>query len=431
MPRDQALDPPLRLDLAPARATPADSAAERLGFWLYAAHLLAVPTLAISNALLGLTLLAAPWAARLPRVRWRDLLPLTVPLGLYALLLVASIAASHDALASLGAGTELFNLAPLLLAPLLVRGEGAVRRLVVAFEALGAVVAAHGLLQYLSGYGDLDQRLRGPFSHWMTFAGVLLLCDLLLLASVTAPRGRKSPWRWLALALVNLALLGSLTRSAWVALGVALTALALLRAPRLLLAYPAAAVLFVLFAPVPLLHRMSSIVDLGDTSNYDRVCMAEAGLRMIADRPLFGLGPQMVERRYPIYRTPTAPRYSVPHLHNNLLQLAAERGLPSVAAYLAMMGTSFLLAYRGYRREGGRRGARSDLHLGVLLALLAFNVAGLFENNWGDTEVQRVVLFVLAIPFCLTLTAARPLQSAGRAPDPTEEPTRAPRPAPR
>jgi O-antigen ligase len=428
VPRDQALDPALRLDLASARATSADAPAGRLGFWLYAAHLVAVPTLAVSNALLGLTLLAAPWAVRLGRVRWRELAPLAIPLGLYALLLVASIAASHDVRASLRGSTELFNLAPLLLAPLLVRGEAMVRRLVVAFEALGAVVAAHGLLQVLSGYGDLDQRIRGPFSHWMTFAGVLLVCDLLLLASVTAPRGWRNPWRWLALALVNLALLGSLTRSAWVALGVALTVLVLVRAPRLLLAYPVAAALFVLFAPVPLVHRMTSIVDLDDTSNYDRVCMAEAGLRMIADRPLFGLGPRMVEARYPIYRTPTAPRYSVPHLHNNLLQLAAERGLPAVAAYLAMMGTSFVLAYRGYRGEGGRRGARSDLHLGVMLTLLAFNVAGLFENNWGDTEVQRVVLFVMAIPFCL---AARGLQSAGPALDRTEEPDVALGPAPR
>jgi hypothetical protein len=37
----------------------------------------------------------------------------------------------------------------------------------------------------------------------------------------------------------------------------------------------------------------------------------------------------------------------------------------------------------------------------VLLALLAFNVAGLFENNWGDTEVQRPALLLFALPFCL------------------------------
>ncbi len=385
-------------------ATPAVGArplAASAGFWLYAGQLLTVPTLAISNAFLVLTILAAPWAARWARVRWSELAPLTVPLGLYALLLLASIAGSYDVAVSLRGASELFNLAPLLLAPLLVRGEAAVRRLVVAFEALGALLAVMGLAQYLTGYGDLDQRIRGPFSHWMTFAGVLLVCDLLLLASVTAPRGWRNPWRWLALALVNLALLGSLTRSAWVALGLALTVLILVRKRRLLLLYPVVAGLFVLFAPVPLLHRMSSIVDLADTSNYDRLCMAEAGLRMVADRPLFGLGPQMVERRYPIYRTPTAPRYAVPHLHNNLLQLAAERGLPALASYLAMMGGSVALAYRRYRREGGRRGPRADLYLGAMLALLAFNVAGLFENNWGDTEVQRVVLFVIAIPFCL------------------------------
>ena len=54
-------------------------------------------------------------------------------------------------------------------------------------------------------------------------------------------------------------------------------------------------------------------------------------------------------------------------------------------------------------------GPRRDLYLGMLLALLAFAVAGLFEDNWADTEVQRILLFLLALPFCL--------------PDPAEEST--------
>jgi hypothetical protein len=37
------------------------------------------------------------------------------------------------------------------------------------------------------------------------------------------------------------------------------------------------------------------------------------------------------------------------------------------------------------------------------VALLAFNLAGLFENNWGDAEVKRLALFVLMMPFCLAL----------------------------
>jgi O-antigen ligase len=129
--------------------------------------------------------------------------------------------------------------------------------------------------------------------------------------------------------------------------------------------------------------------------------MLEAGLAMIRERPLFGLGPELVERRYPIYRSPSAPRYDIPHLHNSLLQLAAERGLPALAAYLWMTGASVAVAWRGFAREGGRRGRSADLYVGTMLALLAFNLAGLFENNWGDTEVQRLMLFVLAVPLCL------------------------------
>ena len=334
-------------------------------------------------------------------VSWTALAPLTIPLGIYVLLLVGSIAASYDPGLSIRGLTEVFSLTTLLMAPLLVRGEQRVRRLVDAVIAMAALLACAGLAQYLVGYGDIDRRIRGPFSHYMTFSGFLLIADLLLIASMLSGGRFRSLWRWLALALLNGALLGSLTRSAWVALGVTLTVLVIVRAPRLLLAYLPATLLFIVVAPVPILHRALSIVDLKDTSNFDRLCMMDAGLTMIAERPLFGLGPELVERWYPIYRPPGAPRSNVPHLHNSLLQIAAERGLPALASYLALTGASLWIVGRRYRREGGAKGPRADLYLGVMLALLAFNVAGLFENNWGDTEVQRPVLFVLAIPFCL------------------------------
>jgi putative inorganic carbon (hco3(-)) transporter len=372
--------------------------------WLYSGHLLGVFSIALSNILLGLAVLAAPRAARrapLSRERLALLAPLAIPLGLYVLLLLAAIAASADPRASARGAAELFSLATLALAPLLVRGERAVRRLLDGLVLLAALLAAWGLAQYLLGYGDLDRRIRGPFSHYMTFSGLLLLADLLLAAAVLCGRPGRWRWRWPALALVNVALLGSLTRGAWVALLPALTVLVVVCRRRLLLAYVPAALLFVLLAPVPVLQRAGSIFDLGDSSNYDRLCMAEAGLRMVAERPLTGIGPNLVKERYPLYRSPTAPRYRIPHLHNSYLQLAAERGLPALGAFLALLAGSAWLAVRRYRREGRGAGPRADLYLGVLAALLAFCLAGLFENNWGDTEVQRVVLFLLAVPYCL------------------------------
>jgi len=134
---------------------------------------------------------------------------------------------------------------------------------------------------------------------------------------------------------------------------------------------------------------------------------------MISDRPLFGIGPGMVQEYYPIYKHPTAHRTDVKHLHNTLLHLAAERGLLSVVAYIWLMVAAFLLAYRGYRDDGGLRGERADLYLGVLLSLIAVNIAGVFEANWRDTEIQRWVLFLLAVPVCVQAEPAdQPLESA-------------------
>ncbi|HKH48274.1 MAG TPA: O-antigen ligase family protein [Thermoanaerobaculia bacterium] len=375
----------------------------RIGYWLFSGHLLTLFGIALSNILLALTLLTAPWTLRGRRLSWAELAPmapLLVPLGVYALWLVGSIVASFDPATSVSGLRELFTLSALLVAPLFVRGERDVRRLVDALVVIGALLAGTGLAQYLVGYGGIDRRIRGPFSHYMTFSGLLLICDLLLIASMILG-ARRQAWRWVALLVINTALLGSLTRSAWVGLGLTLTLYLLLRTPRWLLAYVPAAIVFAMLAPPRVLERVSSITDLRDRSNYDRLCMLEAGAAMVAERPWFGMGPEMVERRYAIYRPASAPRYEVPHLHNSFLQLAAERGLPELAAYLALLAGAAVVSWRRYVREGGDAGPRADLYVGMLLALLAFNLAGLFENNWGDTEVQRSALFLLAIPFCL------------------------------
>ncbi len=384
----------------------------RIGYWGYLLHVCTVFGIALSNVLLGLTLLATPFAVRRRPLAWRRFEPLYLPLGLYLLGFGASIALSYEPRVSAASLSELMSFATLYAAPLLVRGERDVRRLVDLLIASVAAMAVYGLAQFFLGYGGIEHRIRGPFSHYMTFSGVLLVGDLFLLASLVAGGARRSRWhqgfRWAALAAINLALLGSLTRNAWVALAVTLPVLLFVRRPRYLFGLLPAAVLFVLLAPVPLFHRVLSIFDLRDASNYDRLCMADAGLHMIAERPLFGLGPDEVQRRYAIYRHPTAPRYWVPHLHDSLLQLGAESGLLTLGAYLWMTAAAVGFALRRYRREGGVAGARADLYLGAVLALVAFNVAGLFENNWGDTEVQRLALFAMALPFCLAAGEPEP-----------------------
>jgi O-antigen ligase len=376
---------------------------------LYALHLWTIFGLALSNVLLGLSILALPWTAAWRQGNWRGYRPILWPFGIYVVGTIGAVIFSLDPRLSVHGLSELFSLGTLVLALLLVRGEEAVRAVVNGMIVSGTLFAVWGLAQFLGGFGDLENRIRGPFSHYMTFAGVLALADLLLLAQMVCGTKRRGRFRVLALVLINLAILGSLTRGAWIAVAVASTLLLALRAPKLLLWAPPLALLFVVVAPVPLVSRLLSIANPRDLSTYDRLCMASAGFRMISERPVTGLGLDMVEERYPIYRHPTAPRFVAQHLHNSYVQVAAERGLPVLGALLWLLLAAMARSWRRYRTEGGAHGARADLHLGMLLALVAFAVAALFEYNWGDSEVQRWALFLLAAPFSVgPLVAEQP-----------------------
>lgn len=382
--------------------TAATDRLKSLGFGLYVAHLLTLFGIALSNILLGLAILVSPWGGRWKRDAWERFRRLVPALALYLIGLTLSIALSLHVDKSVGAFGEIFSLMTLFLAPLFLVGERRVRLAVDGFVWSAGVYAAYGLGQFLVGYGGIDLRIRGPFSHYMTFAGILLMADFLLIARmVLRPPDRRRWYWWMILVLINLALLGSLTRSAWVALALTLTALLALKAPRLLLGYLPAVALFLLLAPAPLVSRVLSIGDLRDVSNYDRICMAEAGLHMVRQRPLFGIGPNLVRELYPFYRHPTSPRLLVPHLHDAFLELAAERGLTSLLAYFWLMGGVIVLGVRRYRQARREGRSTADLYLGVVLGLVAFNCAGLFEDNWSDAEVQRVALFLAGIPFCL------------------------------
>ncbi|MEO7794435.1 MAG: O-antigen ligase family protein [Thermoanaerobaculia bacterium] len=423
---------PARLRLAPWNA----AARERLRFGLYTSHLLTLFGIALSNVALGVGLLLFP-ALREPGDRgFRRARPLLLAALVYGGLLVVAVVFSQDPATSVDELSELFTLAALPLAIGSIAGERRLRWLFDAAIFAAALAAAAGLAQFWIGFGDLDRRIRGPFSHVMTFSGILLLVDLMLIArlmfrprpSSSVPRlsGREGAggilgqrWlAWVAFLVITVALVGSLTRNAWIGLAVGGGWLLWIRRRRLLLCVLPAAAAFVVLAPVPILARALSVGNLSDESSYDRLCMLEAGARMVAEHPLFGIGPNMVERLYPIYRHTSASRLNVPHLHDSYAHLAAERGLPALVSFLVLLGVALRRAWHGYRSERGTgsihdAGPRADLWLGVTAALLAFSVAALFEHNWGDVEVQRIALLLLAAPFCLEIET--PAEVAGAA----------------
>jgi len=228
------------------------------------------------------------------------------------------------------------------------------------------------------------------------------------LALARGPRARaaEATLPFVVVPLAAWALVVSQTRSAWIGVAAGLTALAalaLLRAPRLLWATLAVGAALLLVSPGGIRSRLTVL----DESSRDRYYMWQAGLDMVLERPVFGQGPGMVEVVYPRFRWPEAPNPRQPHLHNNVMQVAAERGLPGLVFFLWWVGVAFLAALREAQRAAASGRGPGWAAAGALAALLAVFVAGLFEYNLGDSEVLMLVLLLTAVPFAKTSDGAQ------------------------
>ena len=353
------------------------------------AYILFVPLLAIW--------LVTGW--RLESVRRALAHPLTALAGVFALLVTLSVVFSRDPRASFRAvpSLSLFLLIPITLD--LVDTVRRARAVLLAVAASGTGMALFGLAQLVRRGPDLQNRIHANLSHYMTLSGLTLLAGCILLAFLFEGRGRER-W-WSAAAIIPFsAMIFTLTRGAYVGAVAAVTAYLALRRPRgLLLVVPALLAVFLLLPP-DVRHRALSIADPTDRTNLDRIAMARAGARMVADFPIFGIGPELVKPYYTLYRDPDAPRWRVPHLHDNVIQIAAASGVFAAAAYLALLALFFARVAAVLRRSD--RAMDSDRALiaaAAFLAVAAGTVAGLFEYNFGDKEVLMATLPLIALPF--------------------------------
>lgn len=347
-----------------------------------------------ANLALAVVLVAGALAWRGGQLAGRPLgLVLVPPLLAFTVASVLSVLFSRDPMASVAALGRLHVFLIVPLAAALV-DERWWPRLIVALGAVTVLLALWGIVQYASGQTDLLERIRGPMSHYMTYAGWLLVAVLVLATQLVLRPRWANAWLLAPVALGGVAVLLSYTRNAWVGLVVGALLLAAVWRRRLLLAYPVLAVAIWLLAPRAVVDRMVSTFDLRQHANYDRVCMIVSGVQMIRDHPLTGVGLEMVQKLYPLYRRDDAPRWRVPHLHNNVVHIGAERGLLGLASYLWLLGAFFVVTWRGLPRLAGESRAA------VAAALVAFagsTAAGLFEYNFFDLEIQILTLVLLGV----------------------------------
>ncbi len=240
-------------------------------------------------------------------------------------------------------------------------------------------------------------RARGFYSIYMTLAGVLAMTLAVTMPRLTVLRTSRTAWYALAWAVTLAALALTYVRGAWLGLAAAVVLMLAVRRNYAVLATAVvvAAALVVLLPSVS--HRMRTIGDPADPTTRERMAMIDTGLRLLRDHPITGIGPGQVKRAYPIHAPAEAVRRSTSHLHNTPLQIAVERGVPGLVLWLAVWTAFFLQAIR--IATALPEGPDRALVFGCIAAIAAFLVGGLFEYNFGDTEVLLVALALMAVPF--------------------------------
>jgi O-antigen ligase len=320
-----------------------------------------------------------------PRMFW--------PLIVYAALTVVSAAFSPQPRISL---VDCKQLVLFLIVPMTYRllTDRKAHTLITVVVSAGAASAVYGIFQFgILHYDTLGRRPHGTLGHYMTYSGLLMLVIGAALARVLFGR-RERTWAALVMPALVVAVALTSSRNAWVGVCAAAALLFLLKDFRLLAVLPVVAAIFFGLAGPTLTARFVSIFDRSDPTSRDRFAMMREGGQMIRDHPFLGVGPNMVEPLYAHYRVPEAVEKVNQHLHNVPLQVAAERGLPALAAWLSFVVVLLLDLGKRFRASQHR-----FLTAAALASLVSMLAAGMFEYNFGDSEFLMLFLMLVTLPF--------------------------------
>lgn len=288
-----------------------------------------------------------------------------------------------------------------------IRDEKRLRVVVTACLGVAGASAALGCVQFLLQYREflstgaladdpmILARTTGFMSHWMTFSGEQMLVWAMAVPLVWMWRSRLY---WVLLSLVAAGILLGFTRSVWVGTAASIAVTAFYLPPRLLVRMVIPVVIVGIVGSGFVVTRVArSFLDEDFAPDSARIEMLEVGARMIADHPFFGVGPERVRFEFPeYYEGESLERFYYYHLHNNFLQIAAERGLPAAIALL------WLMARLGFDLVGFTRSPEPWVRwpaVAGLAVLGAFMVEGLFEYNIGDSEMLMLFLFLVSVPY--------------------------------
>ena len=372
--------------------------------------------------------------------------PIKLPLLLYCLATLNSVLWAEHPEAGGFALRKLVLFLILLLSVNVVVSRRHLSGLLRGIFFVGAAAGLVGIAQFIIQYDRVLRyyhnrvyfymtltRTHGFMGHWMNFGGQQMLVFSALLAFVllsgaVIPRSarndsankRSRALYGLILAVVGTSLVLNFTRGVWLGCMVATLYLLARWKPYTLWAVPVLLAVVLLAGPSLIRQRVRlAFHPKEDPALAIRLEMWQTGLRMVKEHPWVGIGPDNIPWVYTKYLPPGAtPQYGYhDHLHDNLLQMAAERGLPCLIAWLwFMLALGWHILRTRHSLSSGQWVADA-----AFAAWLAFVAEGFFEFNFGTTPVLMVFLFLMSTPFVAENLAGHEPQHSAAKPQPNAD----------
>lgn len=141
--------------------------------------------------------------------------------------------------------------------------------------------------------------------------------------------------------------------------------------------------------------RLLGIFDPYHPSNFTRIALWKAGIKIFKDHPFFGVGDIDLAQYYKHYKEPYHKEIQG-HLHNNFFHVLATLGLFGLLAVIFLFYKIIDIDVKIYKQIKDKAIA-SSYALGTLAAFCGFIISGLTELNFWDHEIATLIWFTFGL----------------------------------
>jgi O-antigen ligase len=250
-------------------------------------------------------------------------------------------------------------------------------------------------------------RAQGQLGHYVVFAEMLMQLGCLAWAMLLSARRDRRFWPvmyGLVFLSVTSALMFTETRAAMAGLGVGcFVAMLMLTGPRSRI-WAGSALLALLLIAMLWTHYVRHVqwIDLKDPGTHFRVLMWEDGLRLVQQHPWFGIGMESVRTYWRQWNIRGFAQYHVvSHFHCTFLQIAVDRGLTTLAAWLWFVVAYVIFLVRLIGKMRMRSTFAAGVLAGVLAGFVAFQVTSLVHYNLGEEPLVTILFFYFGLAIAI------------------------------